>query len=115
MAPGHLRAGMRVSATSIVWTALSSTGAIAIGLASGSLVLLAFGLAGVLDAAGSAALVVHFRHALRHETFSERHERAALRVVTSGLVLVGTLTAVESARRLITGTSTHSAAAGLVL
>src|SRR5205823_584940 len=82
---------------------------------SGSLVLLAFGLAGVLDAAGSAALVVHFRHALRHETFSERHERAALRVVTSGLVLVGTLTAVESARRLITGTSTHSAAAGLVL
>jgi len=70
-----LRAGMRVSAVSIAWTLTSSVAAVTIGIAAGSLVLVAFGLTGVLDAAGSATLVVHFRLALRSDTFSESHER----------------------------------------
>ena len=77
--PGHLRAGVRVSIVSIVWTAAASGAAIAIGIAGHSLVLVAFGATGVLDAAGSATLLVHFRHALRHEAFSAAHERLALR------------------------------------
>ena len=80
--PEHLRAGVRVSAVSIVWTVGSSAAAIVLGLAADSIVLVAFGLTGVLDALGSATLVVHFRHALRHEAFSDRHERIALRTVT---------------------------------
>ena len=61
MAPEDLRAGLRVSALSIGWTLSSSTAAVAIGMTAGSLVLVAFGLTGVLDAVGSATLVVHFR------------------------------------------------------
>src|SRR5213592_2850156 len=90
VAPSHLRAGLRVSATSIAWTVASSALALEVGLRANSLVLVAFALTGVLDAAGSATLVAHFAHALRHEAFSERHERRALGVVTAGLLVVGT-------------------------
>jgi divalent metal cation (Fe/Co/Zn/Cd) transporter len=113
--PEHLRAGVRVSAVSITWTVCSSAAAVVIGLGSRSLVLLAFGFTGLLDAVGSAALVVHFRHALRHESFSEHHERRALRVVTIGLVVIGGLTAIESARRLMDREPSHSAPAGVLL
>jgi divalent metal cation (Fe/Co/Zn/Cd) transporter len=111
-----LRAGARVSLQSIAWTAASSTAAIVIGVASRSLVLIAFGLTGVLDGAASTSLLIHFRHALRHESISERKERAALRMVTAGLVVVGSLTVAESIRRLIRGGQpAPSAAAGLVV
>jgi divalent metal cation (Fe/Co/Zn/Cd) transporter len=113
--PEPLRAGVRVSTVSIVWTVASSVAAVAIGIAARSLVLLAFGLTGLLDAAGSVALVVHFRHALRHEAISERHERRALRVVTAGLLVVGTLVALESVRRLVSGDESRSVPAGVVL
>ncbi|MEY2451627.1 MAG: hypothetical protein QOD92_1201 [Acidimicrobiaceae bacterium] len=115
MAPDDLRAGVRVSIASIVWTVASSVAAVAIGVAAKSLVLLAFGLTGLLDAAGSSALVVHFGHALRHEAFSERHERTALRIVTTGLFVIGALVAAESVRRLVGGDESHSVLAGVVL
>src|SRR5690349_14811955 len=83
-----LRSGLRVSVLSIAWTVAASAVAIVSGLAASDLVLVAFGCTGLLDAAGSTALVVHFRHALRHETFSERHERVAFLVVDTGLVIV---------------------------
>jgi len=115
MASDDLRAGLRVSAASIAWTPYSSVAAVAIGIAAGSLVLIAFGLTGVLDAAGSATLVVHFRHALRFDTFSERDEHLALRVIVGGLLSVGGLTAVESVRRLASRAPSQSAPAGVVL
>jgi divalent metal cation (Fe/Co/Zn/Cd) transporter len=115
MAPGQLRAGVRVSRVSIAWTLASSALAIALGLAASSVVLVAFGGAGLLDAAGSTVLVVHFRHALRHEAFSARHERMALRVVTIGLVVVGGLTAAESARRLAEGADPEAVPVGVAV
>lgn len=110
-----LRAGLYVSSVSVVWTVVSSTAAVAIGLAAGSLVLVAFGLVGVLDAAGSATLIVHFRHALHHEAFSARHERIALRVVTLGLIVVGVATAAESIRRLIQHVHGSTVPAGVAI
>jgi divalent metal cation (Fe/Co/Zn/Cd) transporter len=110
-----LRAGLRVSQVSIVWTVATSTAAIALGLVTPSLVLVAFGLTGLLDAAGSTALVVHFRHSLRHEAFSERHERIALRIVGAGLVVTGAATVVESVRRLVTHHEGHGSGAGAVI
>jgi divalent metal cation (Fe/Co/Zn/Cd) transporter len=110
-----LRAGLRVSAVSIAWTLCSSVAAVTIGIAARSLVLVAFGLTGVLDAAGSATLVRHFSHALRSDTFSERHERLAMRVIVGGLLSVGGLTAVESVRRLISRVAPRSAPAGVFL
>lgn len=106
---------MRVSTVSILWTLTSSVVAVALGTGAGSLVLVAFGLTGLLDAAGSATLVVHFRHALRHESFSERHERAAMRVVTAGLVTVAGLAGFEGTRRLLAGTEADAVPAGVVV
>jgi divalent metal cation (Fe/Co/Zn/Cd) transporter len=111
----HLRHGLRLSILSILGTVISSTAAITVGVVDGSLVLIAFGATGLLDAVGSATLIVHFRHALHHEAFSEAHERVALRVVTIGLVVVGVSTASESVRRLITRPTVHASAAGVVL
>jgi divalent metal cation (Fe/Co/Zn/Cd) transporter len=113
--PEHLRAGVRVSTVSICWTVVSSAMSVALGVAAGSLVLVAFGLVGILDLVGSVALVVHFRHALRHDAFSERHERLALRIVTVGLLVVGALTAAESVRRLIAQERSDPVPVGVVL
>jgi divalent metal cation (Fe/Co/Zn/Cd) transporter len=115
IASEHLRAGVRVSTVSVVWTVVSSVVAVALGIGAKSLVLVALGSTGLLDAAGSATLLIHFRHALRHEAFSERHERIALRVVTIGLVVIGSLTAAESVRRLIDRQPSHPVPAGVAV
>src|SRR5438309_1989096 len=87
-----LRAGLRISLVSIIWTVATSSAAVAIGIATNSLVVIAFGLTGLLDAAASVTLAMHFRHALKHEMASDRHERLALRLVTIGLLSVGLAT-----------------------
>jgi divalent metal cation (Fe/Co/Zn/Cd) transporter len=109
-----LRSGLRVSVLSIVWTVVASVVAIVSGITASDLVLVAFGCTGLLDAAGSTALVVHFRHALRHETFSERHERVAFLVVNTGLVVVALLTAAESIRRLASRTHGEASILGML-
>jgi len=114
-APTLLRAGRRVSAASMAWTLVLSTGAVAVGAAANSLVLVAFGLTGALDAAGSATLVVRFHHALRHESSYEGHERIALRVVTCGMIALGIATAAESARRLAEQVRSSPVPAGVAL
>jgi divalent metal cation (Fe/Co/Zn/Cd) transporter len=111
----QLQAALRVSVVSLVWTVVSSTAAVTIGIVENSLVLVAFGLTGALDSAGSAVLALHFRHALHHEAFSARHERLALRVVTIGLMVVGTLTTLESVRRLVTSVHAEPVVAGVAL
>jgi divalent metal cation (Fe/Co/Zn/Cd) transporter len=110
-----LRAGLRVSAISIAWTTVTSAVAIGLGLTTPSLVLIAFGVTGLLDAAGSIALVAHFRHTLRHEVVSERHEQIALRIVSVGLIVTGAATGAESVRRLLTHHAGESSAAGAVI
>ncbi len=89
-----LRAALVVSALSVAWTMISSAGAVTIGLRSGTLVLVAFGAIGVVDAMGSIALVYHFRRALRHARISERTEAVAHYVVLCGLFVVGAASAV---------------------
>src|SRR6478609_4097679 len=109
----NLRSGVRISTLSIAWTVAASTVAVIAGVSASSLVLIAFGCTGLLDAAGSTALVVHFRHALKHETFSERHEHIAFLVVTGGLVVVALTTMVESVSRLLTKTQGEQTLVGI--
>ena len=110
-----LRRGLHVSATSIVWTLIASSVTVFIGLMEGSLVLTAFGVTGLLDAAGSTALVVHFRHGLKHDTFSEAHERVAFLIVTIGLVVVALATLAGSTHRLITGGESGRSVVGMIV
>jgi len=109
------RAARRVSELSVVWTAVSSALAIALGVVSGSMVLIAFGAIGCVDAVGSIALVHHFRHALRAEEISDRFERRAHQIVIAGLGIIGTATIIASAVRLVTGASSSTSPAGAVV
>src|SRR5437763_16005678 len=95
----HLRAAFRVSVLSVAWTVAASATAIVSGFVAHALVLVVFGLTGVLDAAGSWTLALHFRHALKHETVSVAREELALRPVSIGLLALGLCTIAESARR----------------
>ena len=113
--PEHLRAALRVSILSVTWTVVASTSAIVAGVVAHTLVLIVFGLTGVLDAAGSWALALHFKHALIHVTVSEKRERIALRVVSFGLISIGVFTIEESARRLATDSRSHASIAGVVI
>ena len=85
----NLQSAWRVSLFSVTWTLAAGSAAIAIGVAQGSAVLIAFGCVGFVDAAGSAALAYHFRHAVRHDTLAGHLEHFAHRVVMFGLILVG--------------------------
>jgi divalent metal cation (Fe/Co/Zn/Cd) transporter len=108
-------AALWVSLSSVVWTLLSSALAIAIGLTSHQLVLVAFGAVGIVDAVGSVALAYHFRHALHHDRLSERFESIAHRVVLVGLVFVGSAAVAIGSLRLATGDSGGSSNEGVVL
>jgi divalent metal cation (Fe/Co/Zn/Cd) transporter len=109
------KAALRVSQISVAWTLVASAAAVAAGIASGGLVLVAFGATGLLDAAGSYALILAFRHALEHETGHQDRERLALRIIGTGLIVVGVLTAGESVRRLVTGSHPSSSAIGIAI
>ncbi len=110
-----VRAGLRVSEVSIIWTCLAGAVSVLLGVTQGSLALAAFGAIGLLDAAGSVSLVVQFRSAIRHAAISERLERVSLRIVTIGMAVVGVAALVASAQRLLAGTGGHSTILGLVI
>jgi divalent metal cation (Fe/Co/Zn/Cd) transporter len=110
-----LRDGLRVSKASLAWTVAAGTGAIAVGVIGGSLVLVTFGLIGLLDGVGSGSLIVHFRHSQRHEAVSESHERSALLVVTVGMAAIGVGTIAFSSYRLGTHATTDALPPGIAL
>jgi divalent metal cation (Fe/Co/Zn/Cd) transporter len=110
-----VRAGLVASFVSICWTACASAATITLGLISGSVVLVAFGGVGVFDAAGSAALVMHFRHALRHQSISRDRERFTQRIVVAGLLIVGVATTAASGVRLAERAHTHEPVGGIVV
>lgn len=110
--PDGLRRAHRWSLATVVWTSAASLLAIAAGLAAGSLLLVVFGAVGLLDAFGSAVLVVHFRHAIRHHAISERHERFALVAIAVGMGVVALATALASGHRLLRHGHVDSSALG---
>jgi divalent metal cation (Fe/Co/Zn/Cd) transporter len=110
-----LRDGLRVSKNSFAWTMAAGSTAVTTGVLSNSLVLVAFGMIGVLDAIGSGSLIVHFRHAQRHRAVSERRERATLLLVTIGMGTVGLATVTDSAYRLSTHVTSDPVPMGMAL
>jgi divalent metal cation (Fe/Co/Zn/Cd) transporter len=99
----------------MVWTVGASCAEVALGLTHHILSLAVFGLAGLLDAAGSATLVSHFRHALNHDGLSDRRERRAVLVVSSGLIVLGLVTIIEGGRRLVDRHAGHTTTAGTTI
>src|SRR5258708_3952823 len=87
-----VRSALHVSAVSAAWTLAASTAAVIVGLADNGLALVAFGVVGILDCAGSVTLVAHFRDERRGGS-AEHLERVALHLITAGLIVVGLATA----------------------
>jgi divalent metal cation (Fe/Co/Zn/Cd) transporter len=109
--PELVRSALRVSAASAVWTLTASIAAILIGLADGSLALIAFGAVQLFDFAADVVLVIHFRRGAD----AEHLERIVLRVVAVGLVATGLTTAIVSTSQLLSHGEAHGTTAGLVL
>lgn len=110
-----LRDGLRVSQASVGWTIAAGSGAIVVGVIGNSLVLVAFGLVGLVDGVGSGSLIVHFRHSQRQEAVSERHERRSMIVVTAGMAIIGLATSADSAYRLTAHAKSKPLALGIAL
>ena len=111
----HVNSALVVSAQSVAWTVAASTAAVALGIHSGTAVLVAFGAIGIVDAIGSIALVYHFHHGIRHDELSEELERLAHRVVLVGLFLVGSATIIGGLVRLTMDQSSEPSAVGVAL
>jgi divalent metal cation (Fe/Co/Zn/Cd) transporter len=109
------RSAWSISLVSLVWTVLSGTAAVAIGIATPSGSLVALGAIGFVDGLGSATLVYHFRHALRHEKTSDHLEAVAHRVVSGGLIVVGFATVIVNVNRLVAGTGGETSLSGVAL
>ena len=107
-----VRSAWIVSVQSLTWTLISGSSVVAVGLSGRSVVLVAFGAIGLVDAIGSAALAYHFRHGLRHEELSHRLERLAHRIVILGLLLVGFGAVVGGGVRLMNDQIRESSAIG---
>lgn len=112
---GSVRAGFRVSILSLIWTLAVGSSSVAIGIAAGSLAVVAFGATGLLDAVGSASLALQFVHTRRRGEPSHRFETVTLRVVTIGLAMTAIATAALAINRLRGHGSEQSSAAGVAI
>jgi divalent metal cation (Fe/Co/Zn/Cd) transporter len=113
--PTTLVAARRVSELAVVWTLSASTLAVVLGIADASVALVAFGAVGYVDAAGSIALVHHFRHGLRTDALEDRFERRAHYVVAIGLMSVGSAAFIVGTVRLVQGGESEPSVASIVL
>ena len=100
------------SVASVAWTFISGAIAILAGVTAGSLLLVAFGAVGALDAMGSTLLAVHFRHALHHEAISAQREHRALVAIAVGMAVIAVATLVASGYRLVTHAETSFSPVG---
>lgn len=110
-----VRAGLHISVLSLIWTLIVGGGSMVVGIATGSLAVGAFGAVGLLDAVGSATLVVHFRHARGSGEVSHRLETITHRIVAVGLAVTGLATAALSVHRLVSNDAGGSSVIGIAL
>jgi divalent metal cation (Fe/Co/Zn/Cd) transporter len=110
-----VKSALRVSVQSIAWTVVASIASVAVGIRTGTAVLVAFGAIGIVDAIGSIALAYHFLHGLRHDELSEHLERLAHRVVLLGLLAVGCASVLGGVVRLSADPAGEGSEAGVVL
>ncbi len=101
-----IRLGVQLSLSAIVWLLFSSAIAIGLGISENSLLLLAFGVTGLVHAVGSTALMTRSWH----------HEQDAMAsAIALGLVAITAVVAMESARRIVLGTHENPMQAGVLI
>ncbi len=106
-----IRAALRVSWATIVWSAVTGISSVVLGLSAASLALVGSGASVLLDLSSSLVLVWRFLHPHGHEAA----ERRAQLVAASALVGLGVLLALSSIQRLADGGMAHPTAATTAL
>jgi divalent metal cation (Fe/Co/Zn/Cd) transporter len=115
----HVRLAVIVCGASVVWAALVGLTSLAVGAATGSLALLAFGLSSAIDGSASAVLVWRFRRERfpsapsSHDT--QRVEGMATRAVAVAMLLSAAYVLVQAGRSLIAQAHPEQSDTGVVL
>ncbi|HEX5465306.1 MAG TPA: cation transporter [Candidatus Limnocylindrales bacterium] len=106
---------LQLSVLSIGLSGLVGGVAVVVGLASGTLVLLGFGIDAAIDAVSSAALVWRFRIEAREPERAERVEALAETIVGLVLLVLGVYLGVNAVQALAEGAATEGTLLGTIL
>lgn len=106
-----LRAALRISVITIVWSCLAGAASIVVGAAASSLALVGSGASLLVDVSSSSVLVWRFRQPSGHPTAEHRARLAAAIALAVLAVLLG----VAATYRLLNGLEAHPTTAATTL
>jgi divalent metal cation (Fe/Co/Zn/Cd) transporter len=109
------KAAVRACGASVIWAAAVGVAAVAAGVASRSIALVAFGLDSVVDGSASAALVWRFGAERRSSDRAEHVEAFALRLIRAALLLAAAYVSVQAIWNLATRSRPMVGGVGIVL
>jgi divalent metal cation (Fe/Co/Zn/Cd) transporter len=110
-----LRSAVRLCGSTVVWNSVAGTAAVVMGILSGSLALMGFGLEAAIDGVASAVLVWRFRSEERDASRAEEIERRTVRVVGLTLLLVSAYLLAQAIRSLVMRSRPEASAVGIAL
>lgn len=96
-----LRHGLRLEFFTVGWNALEAVASVAVGLLSGSIALVGFGLDSVIESISGVALAWRLRRELGGSGDLERMESRAVRLVAITFFLISAYIGYESIRKLV--------------
>jgi divalent metal cation (Fe/Co/Zn/Cd) transporter len=106
----HLRRrGIRLEFATIAWNVAEAAITIGLGVAAGSIALVAFGLDSIIEVFASGVVVWHERH----PHFPEERTRRALRLIGAAFFLLGVFLVLSSLARLAAGTTPDESPLGI--
>jgi divalent metal cation (Fe/Co/Zn/Cd) transporter len=98
-----LREALRLEWLTIAWMIVEAVVSIAAGLASGSVVLTAFGLDSVIELASAGVLLWRLRAELHRRQFPEDAERMASRIAGALLLILAAYVAIAALWSIVAG------------
>jgi divalent metal cation (Fe/Co/Zn/Cd) transporter len=111
----HLLHAVRVSQLSVAWNVAAGSAGAVVGLVTGSLALVGFGLDAIVDAAASAVLVHRFHVERRDPHRAEELERRARRILGTVLVAIGVYIGASAVNELASHHSPDKTTAGVLI
>lgn len=113
--PRLLQRALWLSVISIVFSGLIGLAAAVVGVSTGSLSLLGFGLDAAIDSVASVVLVWRFRVELREPHRGERIEEVAEAIIGAVLLLIGAYLVIGAIGALTSGSQPEASTARTVL
>ncbi len=106
---------LRLSYFTIAWNGVVGAAALAVALATGSLVMAGFALNALLDSSASVVLVWRFTHERRDPIGAERTERHAQAAIGTAMLAIAGYVGVQAIRALVDGSHAETTVFGVAL